>query len=391
MLPTLGIATARAEARTTLDSMKDFGGPDRQQDPHAESLHDRIFPSGDPRDGRIFRLDYVQTWESQFLGLGRTVRVLTQDVLTRNHAADDIGLSLVFLQRHRIEVGLKLVLERTAAPVAKSHKLSLLISRAGASCASAGLRTEWENFRTDQAEYIALMERADEDAATYRYPVDTKGVPWARASLVDVDVLAEAGKRFESALLTLVHTAEKLEPVPPTPDADATLRTLSTLSAACRAGAVRSAQTLDAFRKERQRWGGKIRAEEEQADAMVANRAVQEVSTALAVRVDRMVSRLSSATGITANSTPIPPAPPMPCLNPLLGPASLRAQTEAQMRWVVDSMIVWMRPMARAVRVAEQMTLDWDRPSARQLHLDIVRFRSRLGAAAPHVTWPEDD
>lgn len=57
------------------------------------------FPLRDPRDGDVLLLDFVKTWESQFLGIGRNARVLTLNTLRRDHAADDLGLNLVFLRR----------------------------------------------------------------------------------------------------------------------------------------------------------------------------------------------------------------------------------------------------------------------------------------------------
>jgi hypothetical protein len=42
------------------------------------SLADSIFPGGEPRDGYILRLELVGSWESQFLGLGRLTRFITQ-------------------------------------------------------------------------------------------------------------------------------------------------------------------------------------------------------------------------------------------------------------------------------------------------------------------------
>lgn len=87
------------------------------------SLEDLIFPSGDPRDGYILRLELVGSWESQFLGLGRLTAFLTPRLLAEAHAVDDMGLNVVFLQRHRVEIGLKLILERAQATPVGDHRI----------------------------------------------------------------------------------------------------------------------------------------------------------------------------------------------------------------------------------------------------------------------------
>jgi len=76
----------------------------------ASTLSDDVFPKGPPRDGLIARTEYVGSWESQFRGVGRHTAFLSRYLLSFSAAVDDIALDVVFLQRHRVEVGLKLIL-----------------------------------------------------------------------------------------------------------------------------------------------------------------------------------------------------------------------------------------------------------------------------------------
>jgi hypothetical protein len=136
------------------------------------SVADLIFPSGEPRDGNILRLELVGSWESQFLGLGRLVAFLTPRLLEEAFAVDDIGVNVVFLQRHRVEVGLKLILERMGATAVGGHGIAALWRRCDLACAEAQFSSQWEAFDRARREFADLVDRVDPGAATFRYPVD---------------------------------------------------------------------------------------------------------------------------------------------------------------------------------------------------------------------------
>src|SRR5215210_7654998 len=161
------------------------------------SLRDRIFPLGEPRDGRILRLDLVSSWESQLIGLGRLSALQTERLTRLTHAPDDMGLNLVFLQRHRVEVGLKLILERAGVPVLGTHSISALLAACGRACDEAGFASEWSAFETAQRGFIELMSEVDPDSATFRFPVDKQGRPWSRADLIDLEELEAAAKNLQ--------------------------------------------------------------------------------------------------------------------------------------------------------------------------------------------------
>lgn len=159
----------------------------------------RIFPPAPPRDGNLLRLGLVGSWESHLVGLGRLTAFLTPRLLKQSHAVDDMGLYVVFLQRHRVEVGLKLVLERARAPIPNTHAIEALVNACDTACAAVGYGSEFRAFAASQQEYIGLIDEVDPGAATFRYPVDAKAQPWARQELVDLQALEEAGKEFQDA------------------------------------------------------------------------------------------------------------------------------------------------------------------------------------------------
>lgn len=157
------------------------------------SLSARVFPEGPARDGNILRLEFVESWESQLIGLGRLTAFLTPGLLHRSHAVDDIGLNVIFMQRHRVEVGLKLLLERSEAKPVRTHKIRDIHEACGRAMTAKGLSSEWDGFVAAQSDYIHLMHKIDSGAATYRYPVNTNSQPWQRPRFVDLEELEAAG------------------------------------------------------------------------------------------------------------------------------------------------------------------------------------------------------
>jgi len=179
------------------------------------SLADLIFPSGDPRDGYILRLELVGSWESQFLGLGRLTAFLTPRLLAEAHAIDDMGINVVFLQRHRVEVGMKLILERAQATAVGDHKIDALWKRCDQACAAAGFSSQWQTFGGAQKDYTYLLNRVDPGAATFRYPVNKHNQPWKRGQ-VDLAELERTGAAFQQDVLALVRELATAELLPVT-------------------------------------------------------------------------------------------------------------------------------------------------------------------------------
>lgn len=347
------------------------------------SLRDRIFPPGTvPRDGNIARTEWVGTWESQLIGLGRLTGFLSPRLITQSHAIDDMALNLVFLERHRIEVGLKLVLERAGQQIPRSHRLGELRDQCERACTGTGLATEWTTMVAPHDEYVDLMDSVDPGGSTCRYPWDSNAMPWSRDQFVDVLALETAGSGLQEAILELVELLAAREPSPISPtDAVATARELRDLSVACREVIKRREETIQAFRAEGERLlGGRPFPSDPAHDVYRAGEALVEYTIALADRSDRALSRIVAATGIAypPDPSPLPPLTPVPRLTPLAGSLILAQQQHAQIKWFTDAFIPGWRRWADAVRAVESRTATWMTPAARQLHLDVARFASRM-------------
>jgi hypothetical protein len=344
------------------------------------SLADRIFPRGPvPRDGRIVRTQWVGSWESQLVGVGRLTAFLSSRLPVESHAIDDMALNIVFLQRHRIEVGLKLILERADAEIPKTHSLRMLSACCAEACDAAGLGAEWAGLITPHDEFIDLMDDVDPVSDAFRYPVDAKSVPWNRHQFIDVAELEDAGIRLQESVMDVVEALVVREPLPVSEaDAAAVARELHDLAAACRAVEAFQRESLEAFRAERRRLGD--RRPDRAEGVLLAGEAVAEHTLALAARAERMRDQIVARMAIDSPADP-EPLPPLPALPKTLFSSDERVMAERQqkqIKWVVDAMIPRFRWLSDAVRAVERRSASWSTPAARQVHLDTARFRSRL-------------
>jgi len=344
------------------------------------SLSEEIFPPPPARDGNVLRLELVGSWESQLLGLGRLTAFLTPRLINQSHAVDDMGLYVVFLQRHRVEVGLKLILERVDAPIPNTHIVKDLFGVAESACKKVGFVAEWQTLADAQREFVDLMDEIDPAAATFRYPVDRNAKPWLRRPLVDLVALEAAGAEFESAVTGLIRQLAHLEPVPVlSDDAEETVADLMAVAWHSR-GVMRAQQeTMSSLRAEAARLSVRRRQLDRTADPYHAFDAVLGVGEALADRAEAMAQRIAAEYSIGMPEPPPPPKrPPMPKFRVPSDPGSLKKQQDAQIKWVVDGLVAEMRPLGSAVVAVQRRAQSWSRPAARQVLLDVTRFRSRL-------------
>lgn len=349
------------------------------------SLADSIFPGGEPRDGYILRLELVGSWESQFLGLGRLTRFITPRLLAEAAAVDDMGVNIVFLQRHRVEVGLKLILERAGGTLVDKHNIDALWSRCAEACSDGGFSARWDDFDRAQKEFGATLNLVDPGAATFRYPVDRKNQPWRRGQ-VDLAKLEEAGAAFERDLLALIGELATAEPLPIAADeAPEAAEELRSLIAGCNGMVGTPREVAAQLRRQLEEMrslipGSRAGRSGSDADGFPELEAIAEVSGPLATRLQDLLDRIVSAYGLNlgpvAPAEPVGPAPP---LNPFAPPTKLKETQDAQMNWFADQIVKELRPLARAVEAAYHRSESWSTPAARQIHLDVARFRSRLG------------
>lgn len=343
------------------------------------TLEENIFPSGQPRDGYDLRLEYVGSWESQLVGLGRLTAFLTPRMLEESHAFDDLGLNVVFLQRHRVELGLKLILERAEAKIVPEHNIPKLRDACATACVAAGFDVSWGEFLTAQGEFIDLMDAADPDAAHYRYPVDRKMRPLKRG-LVELRALEETGLAFQESTIALIDDLASLEPLPvPENEAAETAAELQALIHWCNESMRGAHHNLNEFRKQTRALGLPPDRSKASYKADLAMDGVGEVTQLLAARSRKMLDRLVVGYDLELGEEPTPAAlRSIPPLIPLRPSTDMRESQRDQIRVAADNMIATMRPLALATNASYRRTRDWTTPAAKQLHLDIARFRSRL-------------
>jgi hypothetical protein len=349
------------------------------------SLSDSIFPGGEPRDGHILRLELVASWESQFLGLGRLTRFIIPRLLGEAAAVDDMGVNIVFLQRHRVEVGLKLILERAGGELIDKHNIDVLWDRCAQACSDAGFSALWDDFDLAQKEFGATLNLVDPGASTFRYPVDRRNQPWRRGP-VDLARLEEAGAAFERDLLALIRELAAAEPLPIAPHvAPEAAEELRSLIAGCngmvdtpREVTVQLRQQLEVVRSLIP--GPRAAGSGPDDDGFPELEAISDVTEPLAGRLQDLLDRIVSTYGLDLDQVaPVEPVGPAPRLVPFASPAQVKKMQDAQIRWFVDQLVKELRPLAKAVEAVYHRSESWSTPAARQIHLDVARFRSRLG------------
>lgn len=349
-------------------------------------LRATIFPPGPPRDGHVLRFAHVATWESQFLGIGRLTAVATETLLAERHAVDDAGLAVVFLQRHRVEVGLKLIHERTREPIVAGHDLDRLSAHCAQSCARASMASAWRQFAAAHEPYVRLLAEEDPGSTTFRYPEDRAGAPWLRAHHVDLVALESAATDFERGVLDLVDALVVLEPLPPMSDPLEARDALIATANAARAIVSVTQQVTSALQRQSAAQAALLGQRDLRSASHERSLAASADTTAgmiaLAVRAEAMAKRIASCHRLAVpDVAALPVLPPAP-LAPPFG-ASLRAEwLDTSIRWSSEAFASAFRVMATALAAACVATDGWGEPAARQLSLELRRMRSRLSRRA---------
>jgi hypothetical protein len=353
------------------------------------ALREDIFPPGPPRDGTIIRTEWVGTWESQLLGLGRLTAFLSERLVKEQFAVDDIALNVIFLQRHRVEVGLKLMLERAGGSIPSTHKIRRLFDAAKTALVAQGFASEWDRFTKSQRSYVELVDEIDEGSATFRYPVDLKQNPWERNKYVDIRLFEAAGTAFQTALLEVVEDLARLEPVPiQAADAHAAAIELRELAGACRRMTAVTDHFMDDMRRQMTALAGRDVRSGGTVRAMSAYESVNQNTLDIAARADRMRIRIEASFSVELAPEPAElPMPVIPQISPSLNPRVPATQAAEVMRRLAAAMIQFLPPLSAAVETVEIRSATWTTPYARQLHDEIARLESRLFKF--HLTAPE--
>lgn len=151
------------------------------------SLRDEIFPK-DLRP-EFTHTRYAEGWEGIFWGFGYAAKFLTQHRANFGATIDQAGLAIVFLQRHRLELGLKTLLS-VVRPDALNNTHGLLGLWKGAEDAMCYLdRRTWDQLLAPHRDLVELLDRVDPRSLSFRYPTDREGTPVDRPPYVDLDAL----------------------------------------------------------------------------------------------------------------------------------------------------------------------------------------------------------
>jgi hypothetical protein len=161
------------------------------------SLFDEIFPS--ERKSGYVQTEWAQGWGDIAAGFGYAAEHLTEHRLDFGATIDQTGLALFFLQRHRVELELKALLQAAGAGMSGEHSLA----RLWALCEST-LKPrdpdEWRDFATSHADLIEALNRVDEGSYTFRYPVDRSGQKVDRPQFINPVALHEYVEQFSAGV-----------------------------------------------------------------------------------------------------------------------------------------------------------------------------------------------
>jgi hypothetical protein len=356
------------------------------------SLADNIFPKGSPRDGLIAQTEYVGSWESQFRGLGRHTAFLSKYLLRFSAAVDDIAVDVVFLQRHRVEVGLKLILERTSATIPRSHDIADLTERCKQALHAAGRSDLAKQLSEETNEFVQLMHESDPGSFAYRYPVDIRHQPASRHRYVDLKELEAAGAKFQASIIRIVDTLTEAEPVPITnAEVEATADEIEALLRAIRSSKTFWTHTYNEIVADRDKIAALIgrSIEDDQAPAQkAAADEYMELFTALEPQLLLLLLRLELRRESPPAALQIEPEPVILPRVTIGTPQAVNAQTHSFMRAFVDGLVPRMIELKRTLVLLCNRTENWQSPADRQLHADLGRFASRLMSGVDPLAQP---
>jgi hypothetical protein len=349
------------------------------------TLKERVFPSTEPLDRIVARSKFVGSWESQLRGLGRHTAYMSADLTEFRADIDDVAMDIVFLQRHRVEVGLKLLLERAGAEVPKTHDISDLWRRCLDALRASDHSAFADKLQAEAREFVDVMHAADPGSYAYRYPVDNENQPAHREQYIDLRELEVAGADFQVSVVSTVAALTEEIPVPVTEDeVDATvaeaasvIRTMRTLVAFIEA--VEAVMLDDLVRAGTVAGRAGLSPSAESARGLERGQewlvALRTIAPPLEVLLLRLASR--RAPDAAAPSLDADVIPTMPVWTPaaLLAPAE---HAQKRMHELVDGMVLYFPPVKSALAKMMARTATWPSEADRQLHLDLERLHSRI-------------
>jgi hypothetical protein len=159
------------------------------------SVYDEIFPAKR-------RLEYVQTewsagWTAGTSGFGYAAEFLTKHARSFGATIDQAGLAVFFLQRHRVELVLKDLLNFFGIKFKSSHSLQYLWGLCEQGFTESEL-LDWAEFDAENGEFVRALIAVDDGAATFRFPVDRQGQEAKRPDFIDLEALNRHAEVLEN-------------------------------------------------------------------------------------------------------------------------------------------------------------------------------------------------
>lgn len=168
-------------------------------------LRDQLFPTGEAnRHDGLLQTEWSEGWPDEFMGLGALTHWMTPRLRELHGEMDYAGAAVVFLQRHRLELGLKALADHAGATVKMVHDLNVLWDGAEAAL-KPSYPDEWNAFADDHREFVKLVAEIDPDSYHYRYGVDKANAPNPRPRFIDLSVFEHCGAAFEGGVEDLLH------------------------------------------------------------------------------------------------------------------------------------------------------------------------------------------
>lgn len=180
------------------------------------SLERDLFPEPHPvrKSPDWVQTEYAEGWYAQLMGIGYLTELVERHFDELGATRDQAGLAAVFLQRHRLEVGIKTIFNSLGQPKTKDHDLARLWTECK-QLVAASSHFEHEGFTGQEVvdkylkphdELIRLLAKADPGSFSFRYPVDRAGNKVERPLYIDFRALERNCNEFEGDVTAIFET-----------------------------------------------------------------------------------------------------------------------------------------------------------------------------------------
>lgn len=133
------------------------------------TLEEEIFPSG--QHVRLVQTRWTDGWEGVASGFAGAAKLLTDNRSQFGATIDQVGLAIIYLQRHRVEIAMKSLLFTCTGNVKRGHNLCTLWNECKKTIGPSS--EAWTDLARN-TELVALLQKHDGRSTTFRYPADTK-------------------------------------------------------------------------------------------------------------------------------------------------------------------------------------------------------------------------